>query len=175
MTQRLLILIVILLTTSIVVGQEDIGSKTVIGPRNADLYNGANLIKSGNATGDLELIRRGTELTLQGLTYADGREEEEKGLSNLCAGYIILKELDKAINYCDLAVKRNPENWHAYSNRALAFVFKKDYVSAKRDIDRGLQLNPDSRILLRVQALYLDATQPVEQQITIDDRTPDGN
>lgn len=172
MMQRLLFLISILLAASAFAGDEDIGSSTVIGPRNPDLFNGANLIKAGNASGDLEMIRRGSELTVIGLGYAQGGGEEEKGLSNLCAAYILLHEVDKAIHYCDLAIERNDMNWHAYSNRALANVFKKDYEAVERDLERGFELNPDSSMLRRVRAYYLDVIQPVEPEVTVDDRAP---
>lgn len=168
--QRLLILVTLLLATGVSAGDKNSASQTVIGPRNPDLFEGANLIKAGNASGDLELTRRGSELTLRGLTYAQGRHEEEKGLSNLCAAYIILNELDKAVHYCDLAIQRNDQNWHAFSNRALAYLFKKDYVAAERDLNRGLELSPNSLILKKVRVLFLDATQPVEPRVTIDYR-----
>ena len=163
-------IVALLLLASPQVAEQKPGSETVLGPQNPELHEGAELIKAGNVSQDPEMVRRGIELTKAGLRYARGDRDENAGLSNLCAAFIIIRELDRAIGYCDLAIQRDPNNWHAYSNRALAYIFKKDFAAAERDLNRGLEIQPNSRILEKVRLLYLNETDPVEPQVVIDDR-----
>lgn len=158
-----------LLVLMLQMAEQKPGSETVLGPQNPELHDGAQLIIEGNAAQDAELVRRGIALTQTGLKYARGDRDENAGLSNLCAAHIIIKEYDRAITYCDLAIHRDPDNWHAYSNRALAYIFKKDFVAAERDLNRGLEIRPNSRTLEKVRLMYLNATDPVEPQVVIDD------
>jgi tetratricopeptide (TPR) repeat protein len=138
-------------------------SKTVIGPRNPDLQEGAQQLLRGNA----EL---GVELTLRGLEFAQGAREEDAALSNLCAGYIMLKQYDEALRYCDLVLARNEGNWRGYNNRALIYIHTKQYEKAHADLVRGEELNPEARTLQIARAMYLDAVEPVTPEIEIDDR-----
>lgn len=141
-------------------------SKTVIGPRNPDLQEGAQQLLRGN--GEL-----GVELTLRGLEYAQGAREEEAALSNLCAGYVMLKQYDEALRYCDLVLARNDQNWRGYNNRALVYIHTKQYEKAHADLLRGEALNPEARTLQIARAIYLDAVEPVTPEIEIDDRQLD--
>ncbi len=138
-------------------------SKTVIGPRNPDLQEGAQQLLRGNA----EL---GVELTLRGLEYAQGAREEEAALANLCAGYIMLKQYDEALRYCDLVLARNDRNWRGYNNRALIYIHREEYEKAHADLLRGEELNPEARTIQIARAMYLDAVAPVTPEIEIDDR-----
>lgn len=142
-------------------------SKTVIGPRNPDLQEGARQLLRGN--GEL-----GVELSLRGLAVAEGAREEEAALSNLCAGYIMLKQYDEALKYCDLVLARNDENWRGYNNRALIYIHTKQYEKAHADLTRGEELNPDARTLQIARAMYLDAVEPVTPEVEIDDRQLEG-
>lgn len=137
--------------------------KTVIGPRNPDLQEGAHQLLNGN--GEL-----GVELTLRGLAVAQGAREEEAALSNLCAGYIMLKQYDEALEYCDLVLARNDKNWRGYNNRALVYIHTKQYEKAHADLMKGEELNPDARTLQIARAMYLDAVEPVTPEVEIDDR-----
>lgn len=141
-------------------------SKTVIGPRNPDLQAGAQQLLRGN--GEL-----GVELTLRGLEFAQGAREEEAALSNLCAGYIMLKQYDEALRYCDLVLARNDRHWRGYNNRALIYIHTKQYEKAHADLIRGEELNPEARTLQIARAMYLDAVEPVTPEIEIDDRQLD--
>ena len=141
-------------------------SKTVIGPRNPDLREGAQQLLRGN--GEL-----GVELTLRGLEYAQGAREEEAALSNLCAGYVMLKQYDEALRYCDLVLARNDQNWRGYNNRALVYIHTQQYEKAHADLLRGEALNPEARTLQIARAIYLDAVEPVTPEIEIDDRQRD--
>ena len=139
-----------------------IGNKTVIGPRNIDLADGAREIKHGN-------LEAGIELTLRSLTVATAREREG-GLSNLCAAYALMGDLDVALDYCNQILFNNDGYWRAYSNRAVIYILKKDYVRAERDLLAGLAIHPNSSKLKDVKRMFLDATHPVEQKVVIDDR-----
>ncbi|MFQ6006764.1 MAG: tetratricopeptide repeat protein [Woeseia sp.] len=138
-------------------------SKVVLGPRNLDLADGAQELLAGNA-------REGVELTLRGLKSAQGKREREAALSNLCAGYLMIDELDTALRYCNILLASNDKHWRGYNNRALIYVFKKDYEKAEKDLIAGQEINPNARTLKVVKGLLLDATQPVTPNIIIDDR-----
>lgn len=139
------------------------GPKTIIGPRNPDLQDGAQELLMGRA-------ESGVELTLRGYKVAAGPREKEAALSNLCAGYIMLEQFDEALKYCELLLARNDRNWRAYNNRAVIYINTKQYEKAHQDLLRGEELNPGARTLRIARAMYLDAVDPVEPQIEIDDR-----
>lgn len=138
-------------------------NRTVLGPRNPPLYDGAQELLDGNA-------EEGVRLTLLGLEQAMGRRERQAALSNLCAGYLLLERYDEAIPYCDLAIEENGNNWRALSNRALVYVYTGRYEEARADLDRGEAVAPNARSLKEVRGILLDATDPVVPNIVIDDR-----
>ncbi len=138
-------------------------SKVVIGPRNLDLADGAQELLAGNA-------REGVELTLRGLQVAQGRREKEAALSNLCAGYIMIEQLESALMYCNMLLQSNDRHWRGRNNRALIYVMQKDYKKAEADLLVGQEINPNARTLKIVKGMLMDATQPVESNIIIDDR-----
>jgi hypothetical protein len=47
---------------------------------------------------------------------------------------------------------------------------QKEYKKAEKDLMLGQELNPNARTLKIVKGMLLDATQPVESNIIIDDR-----
>lgn len=153
-------LIATILLVSVSWAQE---SKVVIGPRNIDLADGAQELLAGNA-------RDGVELTLRGLKYAQGKREKEAALSNLCAGYIMIHELDSALTYCNMLLLSNDRHWRGYNNRALIYVMQEEFKKAEEDLLIGQEINPNARTLKIVKGMLLDATQPVELNIIIDDR-----
>ena len=136
---------------------------TTIGQRNPALYEGAQALLAGH---DEEGIR----LTLQGLEMAQGRREEEAALSNLCAGYIRLKQYDTALMYCEMLLARNENSWRGYNNRAVIYIQTRQYEKADQDLTRGEQLNPGAHTLKVARALYMDAVHPVTPEVEIDDR-----
>lgn len=142
------------------------GPVTVLGPRNPDLKEGAEELLAGRA-------ERGVELTLRGLEIAHGAREEEAALSNLCAGYIMLQKYDEALKYCDRLLVRNDRSWRGYNNRAVVYINTGDYEKAHADLLKGEELNPNARTLRIARAMYLDAVEPVEPEVEIDDRRPD--
>ena len=136
---------------------------TVIGVRNTALADGATALQNRDA-------KRGVKLTLQGLAVAQGSRERVAALANLCAGYVMLEQLDTALDYCNQAIAINDRSWRAYSNRALVYLRLARYEEAAADVERGQELSPDARILKVVKGLLLDETQPVSPTIVIDDR-----
>ena len=138
-------------------------SKVVIGPRNPDLTEGAQELLAGNAV-------EGVQLTLRGLEVAQGKREKEAALSNLCAGFIMIDKLEPALMYCNMLLSSNDHHWRGYNNRALIYVMQKEYKKAEEDLVIGQELNPNARTLKVVKGMLMDATQPVESNIVIDDR-----
>jgi tetratricopeptide (TPR) repeat protein len=141
----------------------DSGAKAVIGTRNPDLLNGARALLSGN-------IEEGIRLTRLGLDAAFGSREQQAGLSNLCAGYLRLDDLEQALHYCDQALDLNPRNWRALSNRALVFIMLERYRAADDDLTLAEEVAPNSTALKKARSIYRDATEPVVPTIEIDDR-----
>jgi len=144
-------------------GQEDGQPRTVIGPSNIDLADGATALRMGNA-------EDGVRLTQSGLRSATSDRERVAGYSNLCAGLVMLDRLDEALDACNQALNIDEQHWRTHSNRALVYVKQKRYADAERDIAAGEAINPNSRTLKIVKSMLLDATDPVAPTITIDDR-----
>ena len=138
-------------------------NKVVLGPRNPDLAEGAQELLAGNAAD-------GVELTLRGLAVAQGKREKESALSNLCAGYIMLDNLDSALMYCDMLLLGNERHWRGLNNRALIYVMRAEYDKAETDISIAQEVNPNARTVKVVTGMLLDKTHPVEPNIVIDDR-----
>lgn len=143
--------------------KSETGPKTVVGPRNPDLQDGATALIDGDA----EL---GVRLTLAGLRVAAGSREKEAALSNLCAGYILLEKFDEALKYCDMLLARNSENWRAYNNRAVIYIKTGQFAKAEQDLLRGEELRPGAHTLKVARAMYMDAVFPVAAEVTVDDR-----
>ncbi len=136
---------------------------TVIGPTNPNLKYGADALLAGDAD-------EGVRLTLLGLVYARGARERQTAKSNLCAGYLMLREYDTALAYCNEVLGENDGHWRAYSNRALIYVKLGRFDDAKQDLDKGEAIRPSSKTLKAVRRMLLDATNPVSPTIVIDDR-----
>jgi Flp pilus assembly protein TadD len=152
-----------IVTCADAVGQTENEAGTVIGPSNIDLADGAAALRVGNAVD-------GVRLTQRGLQSANNDRDRVAGYSNLCAGFIMLDDLDAALEACNRALEIDDGHWRSYSNRALVLVKQKRYTEAERDIDSGQALSPHSRTLRAVKAMLLDATDPVSPTIIIDDR-----
>lgn len=110
----------------------------------------------------------GIKLTQRGLLQATTTRQQYIAYSNLCAGYILIDDMHKAIDYCDRALVLNARNHHALSNRALARFYLKEYELAKQDVAAGKAIAPYSRSLKRVGQMIEDVLNPVAPQITIE-------
>ena len=149
---------------SVLPASDDRGqSQTVIGPRNPDLYNGGQELQAGNA-------EDGIRLTKRGLAAAVGRREQQAAYNNLCAGYLMLRNWNMALDYCNQALELSPSNWRSLSNRAYAYVQLERYNDAEADLDRGQQIAPQSEKLKEVRGIWRDAVEPVAPTVEIDDR-----
>jgi len=136
---------------------------TILGPNNPDLYHGANALLAGDA-------EEGVRLTLLGLKYEGRGRDRITGLSNLCAGYIMLEQLETALPYCDQVLEQNDTYWRAYSNRALAYIKLGRFEEAELDLQKAEAIAVNARTVKIVRSMLLDATDPVAPQVVIDDR-----
>ncbi len=138
-------------------------NKTVIGQRNAFLYDGAQALMANDA-------EQGVELTLKGLETALGDRELKMAHSNLCAGYVMLKETERALEHCNAVIEMDPYYWRAYNNRALVYLELDRYEESEADIQRGQALHPKGKQLKMVKGMLLDETQPVRERVEVDER-----
>jgi len=138
-------------------------TKTVIGPSNQALHDGAEALMDGDA-------EDGVRLTENGLGFASSKRDRVAGFSNLCAGYIMLGEPEKALLYCNQALELDDDNWRALSNRAYAYVKLGRYEEAEPDLSKAEEIAPQSRTVKVVRSMLLDATNPVAPLVIIDDR-----
>lgn len=158
-----MLLTISLLAAAQVNADDEASAKTVLGPRNVYLYDGANALTAGDA-------EEGVRLTLMGLNTAQGQREEKVGHSNLCAGFLLLGQAETALEHCNWVLERDPYHWRTYNNRALVYLRLERFEESEADIKKGQELNPRSEKLKEVKGLYLDKVVPVEEKITIDDR-----
>ncbi len=170
MPSRLTTLALFGLAWAVAQADDDVASKTVIGPSNIFLYEGALKLKSGDA-------EDGVRLTLQGLKTAANPREEKIGHANLCAGFLMVSQYETALEHCDWVIERDPNHWRTYNNRAIVYMRLGRLEESEADIQKGQDLNPKSENLKEVKGMYLDQVEPVREHITIDDRrggaTPD--
>lgn len=116
-----------------------------------NLSDGATALSTGN-------YDEGIRLTKLGLKAPPARSNRSAAMSNLCAGFAGTQEFNLAVAHCNAALEIDDSNWQAYNNRAFAFFRLGDLAAAQKDIDRGLELNPDSGQLKSVQKLVREAS-----------------
>ena len=138
-------------------------SKTVLGPSNIYLYDGANALRAGDGA-------EGVRLTLLGLSSAQGMREEKIAHANLCAGYLLVDQPEKALQHCNWVLDRDDAHWRTYNNRALVYLHLERFEESEADIRRGQELRPKSTNLKIVKGMLLDETNPVTTRIEADDR-----
>jgi tetratricopeptide (TPR) repeat protein len=143
-------------------------SRTVVGSTNPELQQGAEALLAEDA-------EEGVRLTLIGLRHASSKRERVVGLSNLCAGYVMLENFDTAFDYCARALEENDAHWRTYSNRAAAYIKTGRFEEAEQDLQKAEALSPNSRTVKVVRAMLLNQTNPVEPVIVIDDRRQHGD
>ena len=154
------VVVCLCLAAAVAQGQE---SKTVLGPTNPDLYYGAEALLAGDAD-------EGVRLTLLGVKRAANSRDRITGMSNLCAGYIMLEQYEIGVSYCDEVLARNDQHWRSYSNRALAYLKLGRLEETEADLQKAEAIAPNARTVKVVRSMLLDATNPVAPLIVIDDR-----
>ncbi|MEM8817537.1 MAG: tetratricopeptide repeat protein [Pseudomonadota bacterium] len=137
--------------------------RTVIGPVNVDLADGAAALRAGDG-------KEGLRLTLRGLEMATSERDRHAAWANLCAAYLILGQADDALAYCNRVLEADSGNWRAYNNRAIVYIQTERYAEAAEDIRRAEAIRPNSATLADVKRLLRDKTHPVTPSVTVDDR-----
>jgi tetratricopeptide (TPR) repeat protein len=123
-------------------------SNTVIGP-NVMLSDGAEALMHGD-------WERGIQLTQMGMMFAISQQDRASALANLCAGFVALKKYQRALENCDQSIALVNDNWRTWQNRAAANLGLGKVEESLRDIQRGLQINPDSDALQKTLAIARD-------------------
>jgi tetratricopeptide (TPR) repeat protein len=101
---------------------------------------------------------------------ATSARERVAGWANLCAGYVMLSRFDDALENCNQAIEADPGHWHALSNRALVYLFRREFDLAGRDVARAEAIAPQARIPREVKMMLRNAVDPLVPTVTIDDR-----
>lgn len=134
-------------------GHADDAANTIIGV-NPRLSEGAYALEFGN-------YHEGIRLTLEGLRSSVRPSDRVGALSNLCAGYVGIQDYEAALRYCNRALRIDEKNWHAYNNRSLAYLGLGNTTAAQRDLEKGLEINPNARTLKEVE-LRIEAAKQAE-------------
>ena len=106
---------------------------------------------------------RGVDLTLEGLKRPNPQHDIAAGLSNLCAGYVGLRQFELAIKNCSDSLAINDSNWRTWNNRAAAHLGKGMYDAALQDVESGLERAPESFTLKKTRAIVLERQRAREQ------------
>jgi tetratricopeptide (TPR) repeat protein len=115
-------------------------SITVLGAPNQNLASGSVALEAGR-------FEDGIRLTLAGLEDVASHRDQAAGHANVCAGYAALKRWHEALPHCNRSLDLDRGNWRAFNNRAAVYVGLGMYDLAMIDVNAGLELAPDSRIL----------------------------
>jgi tetratricopeptide (TPR) repeat protein len=118
-----------------------------IGQSATVLENGNPLLAEGAASLAAGRHEEGIRLTLAGLERPNNPGDEAVAHSNLCAGYAALKRWSQALTHCNRSLELDRRNWHTLNNRAAVFVGLGLYELAVTDVNTGLTLDPDSKML----------------------------
>jgi tetratricopeptide (TPR) repeat protein len=154
------ILVAVTMSGAVCLAAEDpygANSNTVIGP-NPMLSDGAAALMSGD-------WERGIQLTQLGLSSAVSQEDRAAAFANLCAGYAALKKFERALENCNQSLAIHDGNWRAWQNRAAANLGLGRVEESLRDIQRGLQLNPDSDTLQKTLAIARDYEKQQQERL----------
>ncbi|MDJ0655024.1 MAG: tetratricopeptide repeat protein [Xanthomonadales bacterium] len=135
--------LLLLLLPTLAVATESMTSKSIIGPQNTFLADGASALMSGD-------YAEGVRLTEIGLRFAGSNRDRGAAHNNLCAGLMKMDQLELALEHCDTALSINPNDWHAYSNRAGVLLQMDRLEEAEEAVEKGLAIRPNSRTLLKI-------------------------
>lgn len=137
-------------------------SRTVVGPRNPLLAEGADAIRAGQ-------YDEGIRLTTLGLENEPVTTAARAGaLANLCAAYAGKGDADAAIEHCNASIELSQHNWRAYSNRAYAYWLKGMYDEAARDVETAAAIAPDAKQVVQIRGMINE--RRLAPSVTIEDR-----
>jgi regulator of sirC expression with transglutaminase-like and TPR domain len=153
---RAALLAALLTATPVTAETEPATSTTVIGG-NEMLQAGADALREGD-------FQHGIELTLEGLKRPNAPREVAAALSNLCAGFVGVRQYDTALEKCNEALKIEANNWRTWNNRAAAYLGKGMYDAALRDVESGLEHQPESSTLKKTRKIVLERQRAREEQ-----------
>ena len=117
------------------------------------LSGGNSLLAEGSIALQAGRISEGIRLTQEGLKDETDPREAASGHSNLCAGYVLLREWAQALEHCNMAVELDRRNWQSFNNRAAVHAGLGEYDLALADVHSGLELEPQSSILQKSLAV----------------------
>lgn len=96
--------------------------------------------------GDFE---EGIRLTQEGLRSPAGSAHSIRtrasAHNNLCAGYVMSGRFSDALEHCNKSLSLKPNNWQAYSNRAVLYALTGRLDKAAADIASAKRINPEAR------------------------------
>ena len=115
-------------------------SITVLGAPNQALASGSAALEAGR-------YEEGIRLSLAGLEEVASFRDQAAGHANVCAGYAALRRWRDALPHCNRSLELDRGNWRAFNNRAAVYVGLGMLDLALTDVQAGLDLAPDSRIL----------------------------
>jgi tetratricopeptide (TPR) repeat protein len=115
-------------------------SITVLGAPNQNLASGSVALEAGR-------YQDGIRLSLAGLGDVASFKDQAAGHANVCAGYAALKRWHEALPHCNRSLDLDRGNWRAFNNRAAVYVGLGMFELAMTDVNAGLELAPDSKIL----------------------------
>jgi tetratricopeptide (TPR) repeat protein len=111
------------------------------------------LLSEGTAALLAERWQQGIELIERGLAGAGDAGERAAAYSNLCAGYVAIRDFDRALLDCDAALELDAGNWRTYNNRAAALVGKGRLDEALHAVETGLALDPQAATLRTTESI----------------------
>ena len=124
----------------------------------------AGLINDGARALDRGDLERGVRLTKEALgSHTLSSNVAAVGYNNLCVAYNNLGAYDRALDYCNQAIKLNKRNWRFFNNRGTAKFGKGRLDGAIADYMRALKINHRADILKRNLEMALERRgEPVE-------------
>ncbi len=152
---RAALLAALLTATPVTAATEPSTSTTIIGG-NEMLQAGADALRDGD-------FQRGIELTLEGLQRPNAPRDVAAALSNLCAGFVGVRQYDTALEKCNEALKIEATNWRTWNNRAAAYLGKGMYDAALNDVASGLEQALESATLKKTRRIVLERQRAHEE------------
>lgn len=121
-----------------------------------EITQGGKLISEGKIEEGMALIRKVMHVGLP-------MKFQARGYTNLCGGYLKMKEYSKAIRQCRRAIKMDSSIWQALSNRGAARFALGRYSDASEDFRRAIELDPENAALKENLALAEEGERSIRK------------